>query len=93
MLVPLTTIVLTGVAERDAGLASGVLNVGQQLGGSLGLAVIASAAATEAGRAATSQGKQLLDQYGLSEHVLNFADARKVIAGRVDAGADRPRSM
>jgi hypothetical protein len=51
--VPLTTAALDGVEPQDAGAASGLVNVMQQVGGSLGLAVLvtvfgsASKAATE----------------------------------------------
>ncbi len=38
--VPLTTASLAGVEPRDAGAASGLVNVMQQVGGSLGLAVL-----------------------------------------------------
>ena len=38
--VPLTSAALEGVDPRDAGAASGLINVMQQLGGSLGLAVL-----------------------------------------------------
>jgi MFS family permease len=38
--VPLTTAALEGVDPRDAGAASGLVNVMQQVGGSLGLAVL-----------------------------------------------------
>ncbi len=39
-LVPLTTAGIAGVEERDAGAASGLVNVAQQLGGSLGLGIL-----------------------------------------------------
>jgi EmrB/QacA subfamily drug resistance transporter len=38
--VPLTNLSLVGVDHRDAGAASGLVNTAQQLGGSLGLAVL-----------------------------------------------------
>ena len=37
---PLTATALAGVAPQDAGAASGLVNVMQQVGGSLGLAVL-----------------------------------------------------
>ena len=47
--VPLTTVAVTKVRNTDAGVASAMLNVGQQVGGSIGLSVLATVAAT-AGR-------------------------------------------
>src|SRR5256885_15946537 len=40
--VPITIAATTGVAAGDSGLASGLLNTTQQVGGSLGLAILAS---------------------------------------------------
>jgi sugar phosphate permease len=40
---------LTGVAEHEAGLASGLLNTSQQLGGALGVAIASTVAATRLG--------------------------------------------
>jgi EmrB/QacA subfamily drug resistance transporter len=44
--VPISIGGLTGVAEREAGLASGLLNTSQQLGGAIGVAIASSVAAT-----------------------------------------------
>jgi EmrB/QacA subfamily drug resistance transporter len=42
--IPLTIAALAGVSDRDAGLASGLLNTSQQVGGAIGLAVISTVA-------------------------------------------------
>jgi hypothetical protein len=44
--IPISIAGLTGVAERDAGLTSGLLNTSQQLGGALGVAIASTVAAT-----------------------------------------------
>src|SRR3954470_10745506 len=44
--VPITLLGTSGVDAKDAGLASGLFNTAQQVGGSLGLAVLATLAAT-----------------------------------------------
>ena len=49
--VPLTAAGLTDVAPADAGAASGLVNVAQQIGGSLGLAILVTLASGAASRA------------------------------------------
>jgi EmrB/QacA subfamily drug resistance transporter len=44
--IPVSIAGLAGITERDAGLASGLLNTSQQIGGSIGVAVASTVAAT-----------------------------------------------
>ncbi len=48
---PLTAAGLAGVAKRDAGAASGLVNVAHQLGGSLGLGILVTVFAAAGGPA------------------------------------------
>ena len=56
--IPISIAGLTGVAEREAGLASGLLNTSQQLGGALGVAIASTVAATRL-KTLAGQGKAL----------------------------------
>jgi EmrB/QacA subfamily drug resistance transporter len=44
--IPISIAALTGVKQRQAGLASGLLNTSQQLGGAIGIAIASSVAAS-----------------------------------------------
>ncbi|HEY6313874.1 MAG TPA: MFS transporter [Streptosporangiaceae bacterium] len=56
--VPISIAGLAGVAEHEAGLASGLLNTSQQLGGAIGVAIASTVAATHLGTL-LGQGKAL----------------------------------
>ncbi len=55
MFVPITLMVVSHVPREDAGAASGMLNIGQQIGGSIGLAAIGTIAWTSVSHSVTSQ--------------------------------------
>ncbi|HET6223512.1 MAG TPA: MFS transporter, partial [Dongiaceae bacterium] len=44
--IPVSIAALTGVVEREAGLASGLLNTSQQIGGAIGVAIASTVAAS-----------------------------------------------
>jgi EmrB/QacA subfamily drug resistance transporter len=48
--VPITLMGTSGVSDEDAGLASGLFNTAQQVGGSLGLAILSTLAASQTTR-------------------------------------------
>ena len=54
LFMPLTLIALSKVQDRDSGLASSLLNTGQQVGGSIGLAVLGTVAWTVVANTARS---------------------------------------
>jgi EmrB/QacA subfamily drug resistance transporter len=62
--VPLTLIATTGLDDEDQGLASGLFNTSQQVGGALGLAVLTSlAASTTSGATGVSEQEALVQGF------------------------------
>jgi EmrB/QacA subfamily drug resistance transporter len=65
----LMTLAMSGATERDSGLASGLINTSQQIGGSLGLAVLATLSTTRTESLLAdgeSQASALTDGYHLA---------------------------
>ncbi|HEU5387121.1 MAG TPA: MFS transporter [Streptosporangiaceae bacterium] len=95
--VPMSLVALTKVADNDAGVASSLLNTGQQVGGSIGLAILGTvawsavsnsihsqaAAAAQHATAHISGAKAAALQKAMSDHALatGFSKGYLVSAG------------
>jgi EmrB/QacA subfamily drug resistance transporter len=90
--VPVTIAAVSGVQDREAGLASGLINTSQQLGGALGLAVLATVANTRTANVMAAGGSTLKHALtlgfqsafltGAGFAVLGFVLAAVLIRGR-----------
>jgi EmrB/QacA subfamily drug resistance transporter len=85
--VPITLIATTNVAAEDAGLASGLLNTAQQLGGAIGLAVLSTLAANTTANTLSSLGHAPSAADGVSALVSGFHVAFLVGAFLMLSGA------
>jgi EmrB/QacA subfamily drug resistance transporter len=56
--IPISIAGLAGVSEREAGLASGLMNTSQQLGGAIGVAIVSTVATTRV-QTLVSQGRAM----------------------------------
>ena len=81
--VPVTLIATSGVPMDDAGLASGLFNTSQQVGGAIGLAVLSTFAATKTSdvlaAGGADQGQALVDGF----HVAYLGSALLIASGAV----------
>jgi EmrB/QacA subfamily drug resistance transporter len=85
--VPITLIATTNVSANDAGLASGLLNTAQQLGGAIGLAVLSTLAANTTANTLSALGHAPSPADGVSALVSGFHVAFLVGAFLMLSGA------
>ncbi|HEY8029811.1 MAG TPA: MFS transporter [Gaiellaceae bacterium] len=99
--IPVSIAALAGVGPQDAGLASGLLNTSQQVGGAIGVAVASSIAvsrATHLLHTGSSQAAALTHGYALAFWVVAGISAAGIVAALalvrdtevVEAGAPQP---
>jgi hypothetical protein len=81
---PLLSIAMADVPAADAGLGSGIVNVSQQVGGALGLAVLGTIA-TDRTHALEAAGHPLTESLLAGYHLAFVIGAGSVAAGVVGA--------
>jgi EmrB/QacA subfamily drug resistance transporter len=93
--VPITLMGTSGVRDEDAGLASGLFNTAQQVGGSLGLAILSTLAASQTARVLDGTSPAAILAARVSGyHVAFLAAAIMLAAGVVIMNvALRPKHM
>jgi EmrB/QacA subfamily drug resistance transporter len=81
--VPVSIAALAGVVEREAGLASGLINTSQQIGGAIGTAVASTVFASHLKSLAGAAGPTIADfahSYGYAFWPLAFFGAAAIVA-------------
>lgn len=81
--VPITLLATSGVRDEDSGLASGLFNTSQQVGGSLGLAILSTLAASQTASLLSSHSATLVAAKVSGYHVAFLAAAVMLAAGSV----------
>jgi EmrB/QacA subfamily drug resistance transporter len=81
--VPITLLATGGVREEDSGLASGLFNTSQQVGGSLGLAILSTLAASQTASLLSSHSATVIEARVSGYHVAFLAAAIMLAAGAV----------
>jgi EmrB/QacA subfamily drug resistance transporter len=79
--VPITLLATSGVGEEDSGLASGLFNTSQQVGGSLGLAILSTLAASQTARLLSSHSATVVAARVSGYHVAFLAAAIMLASG------------
>jgi hypothetical protein len=79
--VPITLLATSGVGEEDSGLASGLFNTSQQVGGSLGLAILSTLAASQTTKLLSSHSATFVAARVSGYHVAFLAAAIMLAGG------------
>ena len=85
LFVPLTTVAVSKIARTDTGLASALLNVGQQVGGAIGLSVLATVSTTASKGFAGGHEASLRAAVGTLP-----APAQPLVAARLSSSSRNP---
>ncbi len=85
LFMPLTLVALSKVADRDAGVAASLPNAGQQIGGSIGLALLGTVAWTVVAntvRQATAAASAAAAKAKAAGHAVRLTPAQQAAAGK-----------
>ncbi|MBV9817351.1 MAG: MFS transporter [Solirubrobacterales bacterium] len=85
--VPVTLLGTSGVAREDSGLASGLFNTAQQVGGSLGLAILSTIAASHTSSILRAAGASVTAAQAAQARVSGYQDAFLAAAIMLAVGA------